>query len=177
MGSIDRDLLLPGTPTKTIRLDVNPSTLDSNVYNMNTFNRIITGIQNVLPDYTAKYAEYYYLFDLNTKYDNENEDYNTNTKKEFTDMLKNERKTYYEDQGIDSLHYYYYWLLAVYILTVIVFVVSFFIFPSDWSPMKKILVLLVLVLLPFVSSYIMAAIIRLLHGAYNLMPKNAYLDV
>lgn len=177
MGSIDRDLLLPGTPTKTIRLDVNPSTLDSNVYNMNTFNRIITGIQNILPDYTAQYAEYYYLFDLNTKYDNENEDYNTNTKKEFTDMLKNERKTYYEDQGIDSLHYYYYWLLAVYILTVIVFVVSFFIFPSDWSPMKKILVLLVLVLLPFVSSYIMAAIIRLLHGAYNLMPKNAYLDV
>jgi hypothetical protein len=177
MGTIDRDILLPGNPTQTIRLDVNPSTLDSNVYNMNTFNRIITGIQNILPDYTVQYAEYYYLFDLNTKYDNENDDYNTNTKKEFADMLKNERKTYYEDQGIDSLHYYYYWLLAVYILTVIVFVVSFFIFPSDWSPMKKILVLLVLVLLPFVSSYIMTAIIRLLHGAYNLMPKNAYLDV
>ena len=175
MGSIDRDLLLPGTPTKTIRLDDNSSTLNSNVYNMNTFNRIITEIEYILLGYTTQYAEYLYLFDLYTKYDNENDDYNTNTKKEFSAMLKNERKTYYEDQGIDSLHSYYYWLLAVYILTVIVCAVSFFIFPSDWSLMKKILVLLVLVLLPFGSSYIMTVIIRLLHGAYNLLPKNAYL--
>ena len=176
MGSIDRDLLLPGTPTKTIRLDDNSASLNINDYNINTFSRIIAEIKYILPDYTAQYAEYSYLFDLYTKYDNENDDYNTNTKKEFSDMLKNERKTYYEDQGIDSLHSYYYWLLAVYILTVIVCVVSFFIFPSDWSLMKKILVLLVLVLLPGGSSYLMAVIIRLLHGAYNLLPKNAYLS-
>ena len=175
MGSIDRDLLLPGTPAKTIRLDVNTSTLDINVYNMDTFNRIITGIRNILPNYVSQLKEYYYLFELNTKYDDENDNYNTNTQKEFTDMLKNERTTFYEDQGIDSLHYYYYWLLAVYILTVIVCIVSFFIFPSDWSSMKKIMMVIVLILLPFGSSYIMAVIIRLLHGAYNLLPKNVYL--
>ena len=178
MGSIDRDLALPGTPAKIIRLDVNTSTLNSNVYNINTFNRFITGITTILSsDYTAKYIEYSYLFDLHTKYDDENENYNSNAKKEFTDLLTNERKTYYEDQGIDSLHYYYYWLMAVYILTVIVCVISFFVFPSDWSPIKKIIILLVLVMLPFMSSYIMTSIIRLLHGAYNLLPKNAYLGV
>lgn len=176
MGTIDRDLLLPGTPTKLIRLDVNPSTLDNNVYNMDTFNRIINEIETILPNYTNQLSEYSYLFDLNTKYDDENEDYNTNTKKEFADILTNERKTYYEDQGIDSLHSYYYWLLAVYILTVIVYVISCFVFPSDWSPTNKIVMVLLLILLPFVSSYIMTVIIRLLHGAYNLMPKNAYLD-
>jgi hypothetical protein len=175
MGSIDRDLLLPGTPTKTIRVDAKPSTLDSNVYNIDTFNRLIATIKNILPGYTINMTEYSYLFELYTKYDDENNNYNTNTQKEFTDILKNERKTFYEDQGIDSLHSYYYWLLAVYILTVIVYVISFFVFPSDWSQMKKILVLLVLVLLPFGSSYIMALIIRLLHGAYNLLPKNVYL--
>lgn len=175
MGSINRDMLLPGTPEKTIRLDDTINPLDSNVYNIDTFNRLITGISNVLPDYTAQLTEYSYLFDLNTKYDDENENYNTNTKKEFTDILKNERKTYYEDQGIDSLHSYYYWLLAVYILTVIVYVVSFFIFPTDWSPMKKIGIVGLLILLPFGSSYIMSAIIRLLHGVYNLMPKNVHL--
>lgn len=177
MGSIERDLLLPGTPTKTVRLDLDPSTLNSNVYNMDTFNRIITEIDFYLPDYTTQHKEYSYLFDLYTKYDDENENYNTNTNKEFTDMLKNERKTYYEDQGIDSLQSYYYWLLAVYILTVIVCVISFFIFPSDWSLMKKIGMLVLLILLPFGSSYIMAVIVRLLYGAYNLMPKNAYLDL
>ena len=177
MGSINRDLLLPGTPPIVIRINENTSTLDSNVYNMETFTRIINGITTILPGYTNQLTEYYYLFDLNAKYDDENDDYNTNTQKEFTDILKNERKTYYEDQGIDSLHYYYYWLLAVYILTVIVCLVSFLVFPTDWSIMKKILVLLVLVLLPFVSSYIMTVIIRMLHSVYNLMPKNAYLDV
>lgn len=176
MGSIDRDLLLPGTSTKTIRLDNDPNHLNANVYNIDTFRRIFTGIETILPGYTDRLSEYSNLFDLYTKYDDENDNYNTNTTKEFTDMLKNERKTYYEDQGIDSLHSYYYWLLAVYILTVIVCVISFFIFPSDWSPPTKILIVMVLILLPFGSSYIMTVIIRLLHGAYNLMPKNAYLD-
>ena len=175
MGSIDRDLFLPGTPTKTIRLDVNSSTLDSNVYNIDTFRRIINGIKTILPDYTAQLSEYSYLFDLNTKYNDENKDDNTNTTKEFTDMLKNERKTYYADQGIDSLHSYYYWLLAVYVLTVIVCVVSFFIFPSDWSQTQKIVMVVLLILLPFGSSYIMTGIITLLHGAYNLLPKNVHL--
>lgn len=176
MGSIGTDMVLPGSPTKTIRLDNNPTTFDISVYNIDTFNRIIARINYITPTYAKILSEYYYLFELYTKYDDENDRYDTNTKNEFTDILKNERKTYYEDQGIDSLHSYYYWLLAVYILTIIVFVVSMLVFPSDWSIMKKMLVLLVLIMLPFGSSYIMSIIIRMLHGAYNLLPKNAYLD-
>ena len=176
MGSINKDLLLPGAPKKTIRLDNNPTTLDTNVYNINNINRLLTGIQTILPGYTTQLKEYFYLFELNQKYDDENEDYNTNTTKEFTDLLKNERKTYYQDQGIDSLDYYYYWLRAVYILTVIVYIISCVIFPSDWSPLKQILILVFLTLLPFGSTYIMTVIIRLLYGAYHLLPKNTYLD-
>lgn len=176
MGLINRDLLLPGTPPKTIRLDNNSSTFNTNVYNINNINRILTRIQTILPGYTSQLKEYLYLFDLNKKYDDENEDYNTNARKEFTDLLKNERKTYYQDQGIDSLDYYYYWLRAVYILTVIVFTLSCVIFPSDWSLMKQVLALVFLILLPFASTYIMTVIIRLLYGAYHLLPKNTYLD-
>lgn len=176
MESIEKDILLPGTPTKTIRLDNNPSTLDTNVYNMNNINRLLTQINWMLPAYTTQLKEYYYLFDLNKKYDDENEDYNLNSQKEYGDMLKNQRKTFYQDQGIDSLDNYYYWLRAVYILTVIVFMISFFIFPSDWSPMKQLLAFVFLMLLPFGSTYIMTIFIRLLHGAYNLLPKNTYLD-
>ena len=176
MGSIGTDMILPGNPAKTIRLDNNPDTFDIYVYNTDTFDRIIYEINNITPTYTTLLSEYYYLFELYSKYNDENDRHDTNTKKVFTDILKNERKTFYEDQGIDSLHSYYYWLLAVYIITIIVFVISIVVFPSDWSIMKKILVLLVLVMLPFGSSYIMTVIIRLLHGAYNLLPKNAYLN-
>jgi hypothetical protein len=175
MGTIGTDMILPGNPTQTIRLDNNPDTFDTSIYNTVTFNNIIDGIKNIIPAYSTQLSEYSYLFELYTKYDDENERYDTNTKKEFTDILKNERNTYYQDQGIDSLHYYYCWLLVVYIITVIVFVVSIFVFPSDWSIMKKMIVLLVLVMLPFGSSYIMSIIIRLLHGTYNLLPKNVYL--
>ena len=176
MGSINKDLLLPGTPPKIIRLDNNSSTLNTNVYNISNINRILTKIQTILPGYTSQLKEYLYLFDLNKKYDDENENYNTNSKKEFDDLLKNERKTYYQDQGIDSLDYYYYWLRVFYILTVIVFIISCVIFSSDWSPFKQLLVLVFLILLPFGSTYIMTGIIRLLYGAYHLLPKNTYLD-
>lgn len=176
MGSIGTDLVLPGSPTKTIRLDNNPDTFDMSVYNIGTFNRIIDGINYITPTYATILSEYSYLFELYTKYDDENERYDTNSKNEFTDILKNERKTYYEDQGIDSLHSYYYWLLAGYIITIIGVVVSMLGFPSDWSIMQKIVVVMGLIMLPFGSSYIMGVIIRLLHGAYNLLPKNAYLD-
>jgi len=175
MGSIGTDIVLPGNPEQTIRLDNNPQTFDISVYNIVTFNRIIAGITKLMSDYTTQLSAYSYLFELYTKYDDENERYDTHTKNEFTDILKNERNTFYQDQGIDSLHYYYYWLLVVYIITVIVFLVSIFVFPSDWSIMNKMLVLLVLIMLPLGSSYIMAVIIRLLYGAYNLLPKNAYL--
>jgi hypothetical protein len=176
MGSIGMDMVLPGNPIQTIRLDNNPNAFDMSIYNIVTFNRIIYGIVNMLPTYAPTLSEYSSLFELYKKYDDENEHYDANTKKQFTDILKNERKTYYEDQGIDSLHSYYYWLLAVYILTIIVFVISILVFPSDWSILKKILVLLGLVLLPFWSSYIMGVIIRMLHSIYNLLPKNAYLN-
>jgi hypothetical protein len=176
MGSIGMDMVLPGNPLQTIRLDSNPATFDMSVYNIGIFIKLITEIGNIMPTYAALLSEYSSLFELYTKYGDENEQYDANTQKQFTDILKNERKTYYEDQGIDSLHSYYYWLLAVYILTTIVFAVSIFVFPSDWSILKKILLLLVLIMLPFGSSYIMGIIIRLLHNTYNLLPKNAYLN-
>jgi hypothetical protein len=175
MGSNGMNMLLPGNPIQTIRLDNNPDNFDTSVYNTDTINRIISGIGNIIPTYNPMLSEYFSLFELYTKYGDENEHYDANAQKQFTNILKNERNTYYEEQGIDSLHSYYYWLLAVYILTTIVFVVSIFVFPSDWSILKKMLLLLVLVMLPFWSSYIMGVIIRMLHGIYNLMPKNAYL--
>ena len=94
MGSINKDLTLPLDPAKIIRLDDNTTRLDENVYNMDTFRRLITGITNILPYYTTKLTEYYYLFDLNTKYDEEKENYNTNTQKEFTDILGRSRNRF-----------------------------------------------------------------------------------
>jgi len=176
MGLVKNDVSLPGNISQTIQLDNNPATFDTSVYNIAAFNTIISKIINIIPNYTVLLSEYSSLFELYKKYNDENENYDSTTQKQFTTILKNERNTYYKEQGIESLHSYYYWLLIVYIMIIIVFVISMFVFPSDWSIMKKIILLLVLIILPFGSSYIMEGIIRLGHGIYNLLPKNAYLD-
>ena len=49
MGNINRDLVLPGTPPKTIRLDTDANTLSANVYNMDNLNRIINEIKKIIP--------------------------------------------------------------------------------------------------------------------------------
>ena len=69
MGS---NIELPGSPAKTIQLDNNPYAFDENVYNIDTFNRFVVGIETIIPGYAELLSEYSYLFDLYTKYDDEN---------------------------------------------------------------------------------------------------------
>ena len=45
-------------------------------------------------------------------------------KEETNDLLTNDRKTYYQDQGIDNLKFYYhYFLLFIYVIVVLIYVV------------------------------------------------------
>lgn len=98
-------------------------------------------------------------------------------KDETNDVLTNERKTYYEDQRIDGLkHYYYYILLAIYVVCVICFVVFAVIYPSPSSFKMRLLLLVILIALPFVSSWILGNIIYVIYKLYGLLPKNVYVS-
>ena len=115
------------------------------------------------------------VVDFYNKYKKENKTLSKQLKDETNDILTNERKTYYEDQQISSLNgYYYYILLVIYVIVVICFTVFLFIYPSQFSFIRKIMFLFLFIILPFISTWILGSIIYILYWLFGLLPKNVY---
>lgn len=116
------------------------------------------------------------VVDLFDTYKKENTKLFLDLKNETHDVLTNERKTFYEDQRIDGLKFYYYYiLLTIYIICVICFVVFSLIYPSQSTLKMRISILIALIVLPYVSSWILGNAIHLVYKAYGLLPKNVYI--
>ena len=139
------------------------------------FNDEATKIKTQIDTYNGLFLNYTNVVDLYEKYKIENVELFKELKDETNDVLTNERKTYYEDQQIDSLKfYYYYFLLTVYIICVMSFGIFSLMYPSQSTTTIKIVIFLLLLILPFISTFILGIIIYLIYELYNLLPKNAY---
>lgn len=117
------------------------------------------------------------VVDLYLKYKTENVELVKNLKQESSDILTNERKTYYEDQKIYGLKsFYYYIFLIIYIICFIAFVVFTMLYQPQTDLKKKIATFLGFALLPFLSTRILGSIISLAYKLYNLLPTNVYAE-
>ena len=113
--------------------------------------------------------------ELYLKYKTENVQLIKDLKDETSDVLTNERKTYYEDQKIDGLKsFYYYILLGIYIIFLIGFIIFSIKYPSQTTFSVKLVSIVGFILLPFFSTWILGKIIYLIYSAYELLPKNVY---
>lgn len=129
-------------------------------------------IYSSIETYDNLLLNYNNILELYKKYKEENILLKKQIKMDSNDILTNERKTFYEDQGNDVLHTYYYILLVLYVITLIVFLVSIFVFPSDYGIIMKIGILVGLIVLFFTSSYILSSVIGLFYAIYEVLPKN-----
>jgi hypothetical protein len=129
-------------------------------------------IYSSIETYDNLLLNYNNILELYKKYKEENTLLKKKIKMDSNDILTNERKTFYEDQGNDVLHSYYYILLVLYVVTIIAFLVSIFIFPSDFNIAIKIGILVALIILFFASSYILSSVIGLFYAVYEVLPKN-----
>lgn len=146
----------------------------ANIFNEN-FNNTSQSISSQINNYDSLLLNYKNVVDLYLKYKEENVKLFEEFKKESNDVLTNDRKTYYEDQQIDSLKfYYYYFLLTAYIICVICYLIFSFVRPSETRFIVRFAIFIGLVILPFFSSMILSTILYLLYEAYNLLPKNVY---
>jgi hypothetical protein len=115
------------------------------------------------------------VVELYLNYKKENVHLIKDLKDETSDVLTNERKTYYADQKIDGLKsFYFYFLLTIYVICVICFGVFSIMYPSqsDWK--IKVATFIGFILLPFFSKWILGKIIYLIYNLYELLPKNVY---
>jgi len=139
------------------------------------FNEETNKIRSQINTYNGLLINFKNIFDLERKYKKENEELYKELKEETNDVLTNERKTYYQDQNIDSLKfYYYYFLLSIYVIFVLCFAAFSLMYPSQTSWKVRLALLVIFIALPFVSTWILGKIIYLIYEAYNLLPKNVY---
>jgi hypothetical protein len=115
---------------------------------------------------------------LYLNYKKENIELAKELKDNTSDVLTNERKTYYENQGIDTLNFvYYYILLLVYFIFLVGYIVTTLFYPSQLNWKIRFGIFLLLVILPFISPWILAFVISIMYKIYDLLPKNIHLSV
>ena len=135
--------------------------------------KIITDIHS----YNALLLSYRNLIDLYKKYKVENQLLKRKIKDEGNDILTNERKTFYEDQGQETLKTVFYVLTVLYIVCLVAFLIFAFAFPSDLELMSKIGIFIGLIVLYFACPYILSFIISTAYFIYKILPKNVHLTV
>lgn len=135
--------------------------------------KIITDIHS----YNALLINYTNLIDLYKKYKVENHFLKKKIKEEGNDILTNERKTFYEDQGQETLKTIFYVLTVLYIVCLVAFLIFVFAFPSDLKLTSKLGVFAGLIVFYFVSPYILSFIISVGYFVHKILPKNVHLTI
>jgi hypothetical protein len=118
------------------------------------------------------------VLDLLTKYEFENKMLFKKLKEETNDIMTNQRKTYYQEEGINRLRFYYfYFLVTIYVIFVIAFaIVALKYSPADARKMRLFSIVLFLIL-PFISTWLLAKIVYFAYQVYEIMPKNIHKEV
>ena len=139
------------------------------------FNKESANILSSINSYSGLLVNLNNVSELLAKYKNENEKLSKQIKKESNDILTNERKTYYQDEGIENLKfYYYYFLVTIYFICLAAFGIFNFIYPSQFSFNMRIFIFVLLFILPFISTWILGKLIFLFYSAYEVLPKNVH---
>lgn len=148
-----------------------------NKFNEN-FNTYLQQIKLQIDSYNGLTLNFKNVVELYLKYKEENKILTEKVKDNSSDVLTNDRKTYYENQGVDTLKSVYnYILLLIYIIFVIgyIFTAAFYQSQINWK--IRLLILILLLLLPFIAPWILGLTINLIYKIYELLPKNIHLTI
>jgi hypothetical protein len=148
--------------TSTIQKDIT-NIINNETRNVNTYNGLLINLNNIY--------EYY------QGYLKENIELENKLKTMKSDIVTNDRKTYYEEQGIESLKKYYIIIFIVYAIVVVSFIVCCFVMSSNLSIKIKVVILVLLIIYPFISSWLLTQMIHLYNKTTELLPKNVYKNI
>jgi hypothetical protein len=138
------------------------------------FNNSVNTIKTNIQIYDGLLINFNNVVDLYKKYKKENTDLEKNLKITYSDTLTNDRKNYYEDQGINRIKTYYYFLLFVYIFIVFVFLLSVFLVKTDVKLSIRLLILFLLIIYPFVCYWFFIILQKVFVEVKSYFPNNVY---
>tara|TARA_B110000285_G_scaffold223539_1_gene279176 strand:+ start:942 stop:1865 length:924 start_codon:yes stop_codon:yes gene_type:complete len=90
------------------------------------------------------------------------------------DTVTNDRKAFYQSQGVDNLRYWFYFLRWAYAAIVITYIVGVFSLPTTTSSKMKYAMLAILLLFPFVVAVIAVASFAMIRTILSKLPYNAF---
>ena len=140
---------------------------DQNVENANT----------LTDSYETLDSQNEYMVDLKNKYIKENAALTLKIKDISTDIVTNDRKTYYQEQNMDRVDGWYNLYTALYIILLVILLIAILLANSKYSFKIKIIVFLLFLLYPFVIKYIIIIVVGVLKNVSELFPKNIYKDL
>ena len=130
----------------------------------------INNLQSICINYTN-------INDLYEKYKKENTILETNLKKKSADIITNERKSYYENEGISSQQNTYNVFIFIYFMTVLIFLLAIIFVNSSVKLYKKILTLFILIIYPFVIIFIFESLKNSINRLKDYLPSTAYRNI
>jgi hypothetical protein len=145
----------------------------ANTYQKKIDDEIIV-IKQKIETYDGLSSNFNNLVDLYKKYKKENRMLETKLKDKSSDILTNDRKTYYEDQGISKLNTYNYFFIGVYAFIVIVFILSIFLVKTSVKLSIRIFILILMVLYPFICFWIFHLLYKFYNHIKGVFPSSAY---
>jgi hypothetical protein len=90
------------------------------------------------------------------------------------DTVTNDRKAFYQSQGVDNLRYWFYFLRWAYAAIVITYIVGVFSLPTTTSSKMKYGMLTMLLVFPFVVAVIAVASFAMIRTIVSKLPYNAF---
>jgi hypothetical protein len=138
------------------------------------FNNSVNTIKTNIQIYDGLLINFNNVVDLYKKYKKENTDLEKKLKITYSDTLTNDRKNYYEDQGINRIKTYYYFLLFVYVFIVFVFLLSVFLVKTDVKLRIRLLILFLLIIYPFVCYWVFIILQKVFLDVKSYFPNNVY---
>jgi len=127
--------------------------------------------------YSGLLLNFAHIVELYKKLVKENTILSLQLKNKTSDVLTNDRKTYYEDQSIDNLSFYHTIIMVIYIIFLIGFAVSIFVFPSTSSKGSLLGILVFFIIYPFICVRIFTFIYYIKDTIMGTFPKDVYSDI
>lgn len=138
------------------------------------FDKEIKTVNTLNTYYNSELINAENIGELYNHYKASNQKLKKNIKSSNSDILTNDRKTYYETQGIDSLKWWgnLFWL--IYYILILVVVVMLVTSTAAFSIIKIIIILVVACLYPFIISPLINWVYNLFAYLFSFLPKNVY---
>jgi hypothetical protein len=136
----------------------------------------INNIGRQINSYNGLFINFQNVVDLLERLKIENSKLAKQLKENVNDVLTNDRKTYYEDQQNDHLNNFYYYILFVIYFIVVIFYAVLALMDNPFGNYRKVRlsVFILLLFIPFMTTWILGKLIYLFYLLVDLLPKNVY---